>query len=113
MKPILLFDIDGTLLNVNHTFIKILIESMIKEWNLFTPPVQSRSFAGRTDRDIFFELVSESEQADKLYVDIKERYLTHMKNHFSTEDISVIDGANEIIEFAVKEKYPIGLCTGN
>jgi len=113
MKPILLFDIDGTLLNVDHSFIKILIKSMMKELNISSPPAQSGSFAGRTDRDIFFELVSESENANELYDEVKQRYLSYMKNHFSSRDVSVIDGAEEILEFAVKENYPIGLCTGN
>ena len=113
MKPILLFDIDGTLLNVDHSFIKILIESMMKELNLFTPPAQSGSFAGRTDRDIFYELVSESEKAEDLYTEVKQRYLNFMKNQFSSKYITVIDGAEDILNFAIQENYPIGLCTGN
>lgn len=113
MKPILLFDIDGTLLNVDHSFIKFLINSMFEELGLFALPVESRSFAGRTDRDIFYELVSASANADELYHEVKKRYLTYMKNHFSNENISVIDGVAELVDFVVKENYPVGLCTGN
>lgn len=113
MKPILLFDIDGTLLNVDHSFIKTLIDTMLDEMGLLTLPVKSRTFAGRTDRDIFYDLVSSSDNAEELYQEVKERYLSYMKNHFSNENVSVIEGVEELVDFVVKENYPIGLCTGN
>ena len=113
MKPILLFDIDGTLLNVDHSFIKILIDSMFEEMGFLSHKVESRSFAGRTDRDIFYELVSASEHADELYLEVKKRYLTYMKNHFNEEHVSVIEGVEELVDFVVRENYPVGLCTGN
>lgn len=113
MKPILLFDIDGTLLNVDHSFIKTLINSMFEEMQLLTLPAESNSFAGRTDRDIFYDLVSKFENADELYEEVKMRYLSYMKNHFRSESVSIIEGAEELVNFAIQESYPVGLCTGN
>jgi phosphoglycolate phosphatase len=113
MKPILLFDIDGTLLNVRKSFMKDLIAEILRELSISPDEIEKRSFAGRTDRDIFSELVSFSSAADELYQEAKRMYLELMEKNFSSGEAIVIDGAREAVLSAVDAGLEVGLCTGN
>ena len=113
MKPILLFDIDGTLINIKKSFTRELIAEICKELNIDPGEIKKYSFAGRTDRDIFYDFVSHLPESEKLYIKVKELYLYLMKNHFSNEHADVIDGAMETVQFARENNIEIGLCTGN
>lgn len=113
MKPILLFDIDGTLMHVKKPFIKKVIAEILYEFEIDPNPLQSNtfSFAGRTDREIFTKLVANREP--ELYIKVKNKYLDYMENHFSGEHTKVIDGAEDVVNFGREAGYRMGLCTGN
>ncbi|PKD42542.1 HAD family hydrolase [Rhodohalobacter barkolensis] len=113
MKPILLFDIDGTLLHVRKKFLHEVIHQILKEFKLTSVSLKNRSFAGRTDRDIFSELILEHSQTDDLYDSISSRYISLMTENLSATDVEAIDGIFGMIEFAQKHDLHIGLCTGN
>jgi phosphoglycolate phosphatase len=113
MKPILLFDIDGTLINVKKSFMSDLIAGILKELSISPDLIKKRSFAGRTDRDIFSELVSFSPLSDELYADVKKLYLAMMEEHFSASDAELIDGASDAVNQALESGLDVGLCTGN
>jgi phosphoglycolate phosphatase len=112
MKPILLFDIDGTLLKVKRDFLLGVIEVILDEMALPGKQVISTSFAGRTDRDIFEELAAKS-GSDELYFDLKEFYVKQMLTNLSAHDIDLIPGAEEAVLYAEKSGLAAGLCTGN
>ncbi len=113
MKPILLFDIDGTLLNVKKPFMTDLISEILNELRISPGKIRKRSFAGRTDRDIFSELVSFSPRRNEMYDQAKALYLERMKENFSPADAEVIDGAGEAVYGALEAGLEVGLCTGN
>jgi phosphoglycolate phosphatase len=113
MKPILLFDIDGTLINIKKSFTRELIAEICKELNINPLEIKKYSFAGRTDRDIFYDFVSHHPESENLYIKVKELYLSLMKNHFSDEHADIIDGALEAVQFARENDLETGLCTGN
>ncbi len=113
MKPILLFDIDGTLLNTKNSFTKELIYNILKELDLQSLKVNNNSFAGRTDRDIFYDLVSGLPKADSLYEHAKQLYINYMREHYSPEQADLIEGAAESVQFAREQGLETGLCTGN
>ncbi len=115
MKPILLFDIDGTLMHVKHAFTRNLISDILNDFGIRSNPLEdgSYSFAGRTDKEIFTKLISAEKNSSQLYDEVREKYLYYMKHTFSTSDADCIDGAMELVEFGKKEQYQMGLCTGN
>lgn len=113
MKPILLFDIDGTLLHVNKTFSKQMFTDIADELNITFDHMKNSSFAGRTDKDIFEELASVHPQSELFYNELKQIYLEYMQKNLSAENVHVIEGATEALQTAVDKGYKVGLCTGN
>jgi phosphoglycolate phosphatase-like HAD superfamily hydrolase len=117
MKPILLFDIDGTLLHVKKMFMQELIHTVMTDLGLSRRRLSGMSFAGRTDRDIFGEIVGlitdESDKKRELFTEIKTAYLSVLLRELKPENVNLIDGALETVHFAVESGLDLGLCTGN
>jgi len=113
MKPILLFDIDGTLLHVKKTFLHEIIHQILTEFELSDISLKNRSFAGRTDRDIFTELIEEFSHTRNLYDSVSARYIKLMTENLSAKDVDMIEGVRDAIDFARLHNIPVGLCTGN
>lgn len=113
MKPILLFDIDGTLLHVKKNFLYEIIHQILTEFELSDISLENRSFAGRTDKDIFSELIEEFSHTRGLYESVSARYIKLMTENLSAEYVNLIEGVREAIDFARLHNIPVGLCTGN
>ena len=112
-NPILLYDIDGTLLNVHSDFIIEIIEEQLRQFGIKKNEATSRSFAGRTDRGIFMELIGDMPDADLLLHQVIENYASAMSQQLSSDHMYVHNGALESVNEAVSLKIPVGLCTGN
>ncbi|TVR15806.1 MAG: HAD family hydrolase [Balneolaceae bacterium] len=115
MKPILLFDIDGTLMHVKRAFTRNLIAEILLDFGIESNPLEdgSYSFAGRTDREIFTHLTSGSVNSAKVYDEVRKKYLCYMKQNFSPNDTERIGGATELVNYGKRENLEMGLCTGN
>ncbi|WP_158278695.1 HAD family hydrolase [Rhodohalobacter mucosus] len=119
MKPILLFDIDGTLLHVKRKFLRNALADIMKEQDISPDNLKNISFAGRTDRDIFNELVSSSgskpnsEEHDMHFNRLKQAYLKVMLNELDRSAVLQIDSVTETIHYLKENGYQMGLCTGN
>lgn len=113
MKPILLFDIDGTLLHVKKNFLHEIIHQILTEFELTNISLENRSFAGRTDKDIFSELIEEFSHTRGLYESVSARYIKLMTENLSAEYVNMIEGVRDAIDFARLHNIPVGLCTGN
>lgn len=113
MKPILLFDIDGTLLHIKRDFLSGLIKSLFDEFDLDYNSVKSSSFAGRTDKDIFYELIKFSGLTKIDFDLIKKLYINLMRSQFSKIHMNPIAGAVKAAKYAKQNGYEVGLCTGN
>lgn len=111
--PILLYDIDGTLLNIDHEFILGIIEEQFTRFNIERPDSNTRSFAGRTDRGIFMELIGDVPNAPEILKKLMDKYTEAMTEHLTREFIQLHNGAYESVEEAVSLGIPLGLCTGN
>lgn len=113
MKPVLLFDIDGTLLDVKRDFLFSVIESLLHELNLEKPKAPPRSFAGRTDKGIFSELIGDHHNKEILFTQFRQRYIEEMTKGLTSSKVSRHEGAIEAVHYAVENGYRTGLCTGN
>ncbi len=113
MKPILLFDIDGTLLHVKRDFLSGLIRSLFDEYSLDFKSVKSTSFAGRTDKDIFFELIKSGGLKESDFDSIKKSYIKLMRTQFSNVHVNPITEALKAARYAKQNGFEVGLCTGN
>lgn len=111
--PILLYDIDGTLLNVHRDFLIGIIEEQLTLFDIQKPETNIRSFAGRTDRGIFMELIGKSPGSDGLLQKLMTNYAEAMSRHLSANHLNLHDGAVESVNDAISMNIPVGLCTGN
>lgn len=113
MKPILLYDIDGTLLHVHSSFLRSLIAQHLTELGLSKPEAINRSFAGRTDRGIFMELIEGHPSPEELFNSLKARYIKTMVEQLSPKRVERFDEAIESVQIAKDAGFHVGLCTGN
>src|SRR6056297_1316528 len=111
--PILLYDIDGTLLNVHSEFIHSVIEEQLTHFNIKKPEANSRSFAGRTDLGIFMELIGDTPNAESLLQTLMTKYAEVMTKKLTADHLTIHDGAVESVKQAIALQLPVGLCTGN
>lgn len=111
--PILLYDIDGTLLQVQREFLRGIISEQLRRFDIEKPESKMKSFAGRTDRGIFMELIGDLPEADQLFTELKHKYSEMMVLKLSEEYIDLCDGAVDSVHEAIELGFPVGLCTGN
>ncbi len=113
MKPILLFDIDGTLLHIKRKFLNSVIDQILDELKISREVLNGMSFAGRTDKDIFNDLVYTEGGNSELFYRVKGMYIEKMLKSLTGNYIDLIHGAAQAVEYAVAKNYDVGLCTGN
>ena len=113
MKPILLFDIDGTLLSVERNFMHSLLAEILESLSLNPAILSDTPFAGRTDQSIFRSLLGDSHDNDRLYNELKMRYLAGMHERLEPAHISVFDHVRQCLNYFNDKEYPMGLLTGN
>lgn len=113
MKPILLYDIDGTLLQVEKEFLYSGIAEILDQLDIEKPKSDSQSFAGRTDKGIFSELIGDHPQPELLFGQFKALYIDFMDQQLTSADIIRFDDAIESVHIAIEMGFDVGLCTGN
>ncbi len=112
-SPILLYDIDGTLLRVNRKFLMSLISEQLSIFKVPKPDDKAKTFAGRTDRGIFMELIGDRPDADEMFMQLKKGYAKAMLQHLTADYVDRFDDAVDSVREAVEMALPVGLCTGN
>jgi phosphoglycolate phosphatase len=113
MNSAYLFDIDGTLLNVDSSFIKPLIEEILKVFSIDPDIVNRIDYAGHTDASIFRRLLGKHQEDDELFENIKRVYIERMDQFLTPEDVNVFVGAAESVEYLHQKNQYLGLLTGN
>lgn len=113
MRPILLFDIDGTLLRIDKDFMESLLLDILNGLELDIKNYKDTSFAGRTDRSIFRSLLGSQKDDDELFEELKSSYISKMQNQLFASDITVFKHVRECLVFFADQNYRMGLLTGN
>jgi phosphoglycolate phosphatase-like HAD superfamily hydrolase len=109
MNSAFLFDIDGTLLNVSRNFMRPLIEQLLKSLSIDPSIVYSIRYSGRTDSAIFRDLLGEFKNDAVLYKTLKHRYITALTHELAPHHITVLEGAEESIEYLTDKRVPTGM----
>lgn len=116
MRRLLLFDIDGTLVRGGPAK-DAFVDAMTETYG--TPgPLETVSFAGKTDPQIARELLSRAglsrEEIDRGLERLWVRYLAHLEERLPADPVSVLPGAGELLDaLAAVEDVAVGLLTGN
>lgn len=113
MKPILLFDIDGTLIHVKRSFLSDIINQILKELNISKNITRNISYAGRTDKDIFTQLANFHRGKENLFNMLKQRYIDAMLKNMNKDHVDIIPGAAQAVRYTRSIGVELGLCTGN
>lgn len=109
----ILFDIDGTLVNMHSGFMPALIERLLREIGREDVIIHGGSYAGRTDRDIFTQLLQDNEIDTGLYDDFRQRYIGLLDEMLTSSRIDRLEGTREAVEACLEKGHHIGLLTGN
>lgn len=112
---VILFDIDGTLLTVDSKYNRSHLRRILDELEINYPNMETDSFSGRTDHDIFTSFLVNHDFDDSLYQEFKIRYLSYLKNVLlaKKERVKRHDHIEEALEFFFDGDFICGLLTGN
>lgn len=120
MKKLVLFDLDGTLVNTGSTGRKALTKAMTKLYGK-TPVFDHSLISGRTDTENFelvYQLIKEKKPTKTEVTKIREMYLQllplELKKSCKEKHYKLVTGVKKLLAKLSKEKDIIlGLGTGN
>ncbi|MAO65592.1 MAG: hypothetical protein CL666_11385 [Balneola sp.] len=112
---VILFDIDGTLLTVDSKYNRSHLRRILDELDIDYPDMETDSFSGRTDHDIFTSFLVNHDFDEELYQQFKTRYLHYLQNVLlaKTERVQRHDHIDEALEYFFEGDFICGLLTGN
>lgn len=113
MKPIFLFDIDGTLLHTERAFMRNLISELMEGHSLDPKVLEDFTFAGKTDHDIFRSLLGSQHSDDSLYHRLKHGYVQQMKLKLQATHLHLYEAVEACLHYLANAGYHLGLLTGN
>ncbi|MBX3043222.1 MAG: HAD hydrolase-like protein [Candidatus Kapabacteria bacterium] len=119
MKYLVLFDIDGTILNFRHGIAKQLFAEMLKElFGRDVPDSAIPQFHGMTDLQII-RSISENigisyQDTIELIPQIWKKMLVMFQQHSLPENVTVLPGVPDLIKtLSENDEVRLGLITGN
>jgi|AntAceMinimDraft_1070359.scaffolds.fasta_scaffold19331_2 phosphoglycolate phosphatase-like HAD superfamily hydrolase len=109
MQQILLFDIDGTLINTQRGVMQQIVHQAIENAGYLVTK-EKQAFSGRTDTDIFRSLTLTPEyDVDRT----KAVYFAHLEKELQKNHINVIDHVESCLASLIDSKHSLGILTGN
>lgn len=112
---VLLFDIDGTLLNTGGAGQQAMEQALAEAFGV-TRPTEGISAAGRTDRAIIRDLFAfhDIEETVEIWESFQATYLKHLAQVLPQLDGRVLPGVEPLLEsLAERSDVVLGLLTGN
>lgn len=90
-----------------------MIAALLQELDLNEVDHTGISFAGRTDKAIFSDLMGSAAQHTTRFEEVKHRYITELSRAVQPDWVEVHAGVNETIAWCTEQQIPFGLLTGN
>jgi phosphoglycolate phosphatase-like HAD superfamily hydrolase len=114
---LILFDIDGTLLECGPQVREILSAVLMEVYGT-TGSIDRYDFAGRTDPGIVLDLIKEAGLDEREVLagipDVKARYAALLEERLDFQRMRLLPGVAEILEaLAQRDDVVLGLVTGN
>lgn len=115
--PLVLFDIDGTLLSTGRAGATALLRALVEVYGT-TGPIESWSFGGKTDPQIVWELMTaaglDPVTVEEGYERVISRYLAHLEEIIEPERVKLKPGIRPLLDALVMhDDVVLGLLTGN
>jgi len=110
---VILFDIDGTLLTVDHSFNRPLLRNIIDDLGIKYPDMEKDAFSGRTDYDIMSSFLVHHDNEEELFERFKAEYLRRLGEEINENHVLRHDHVDEAIAFFSSPDFIPGLLTGN
>lgn len=118
---LVLFDIDGTLVNVQREITRRILLNAVTRTFGYSDPFEipeSYRFHGRTDRSIFIDIAAmmmvEREAALEVIHHFEELLLSGWDEHLTAETVKVLPGIFALLERLAEDRdITLGLLTGN
>ena len=117
MKHLVLFDIDGTLLNCGRQIGTIFVGALEEVFGGYERP-KGYNFAGRTDPQIVHDMVSatgmDPEEIRCRLPDMQRAYFERLENDLDVAGMRLLPGVVPLLErLEAREDVVLGLLTGN
>jgi phosphoglycolate phosphatase len=117
MQRLVLFDIDGTILDSGGTAAKAFLAALLEVFGM-SPSRHGYSFGGKTDPQIARDLLSRAgiraEEIDRGLPRVWQSYLTRLEHECLPERVSVYPGVTGLLDHLHDEPAAVlGLLTGN
>lgn len=109
----ILFDVDGTLVQMHKGFMPGLIARLLHEIGREDAVIDGTSYAGRTDRDIFTQLLEDNDMDVGQYDTFRQLYVRLLDEMLHSGVIDRLAGSVEAIEHCLSRGHHVGLLTGN
>lgn len=111
---VLLFDIDGTLVNTGGAGMASILQAMQREFGISEP--KRVNLSGRTDRGIARELfeLHEIEPSERNWNRFRQAYLHHLEQELPQRPGRILPGVEPLLKhLAERPRVHLGLLTGN
>ncbi len=117
MRPLILFDVDGTLLRCGRQVGVFFIEALTEVFGEYGK-LEGYSFSGKTDSRIVIDMIratGRDEQEIQLKLpEMRRLYLEKLENGLRREGMRLLPGVRELLErLSARDDVVIGLLTGN
>ncbi len=117
MRPLILFDVDGTLLRCGRQVGVIFIEALTEVFGEYGT-LEGYSFSGKTDSRIVIDMIratGRDEQEIQLKLpEMRQLYLEKLENGLRREGMRLLPGVRDLLEhLSARDDVVIGLLTGN
>lgn len=111
--PIVLFDIDLTLIHTNGAG-RLAMDRVLCEWFAAEEPTAGISFDGRTDRAIFEDaLLKLGDPSPEAFARLVGGYLAGLPAALEERGGHLLPGVADLLAALETERLPLGLATGN
>jgi len=117
MDKLVLFDIDGTLLESGNTLHRLAFSNAFKRVFNVDASIDIIKHTGKTDRQIIIEIlkkkgIEESAVREKIEEIMKE-IVDFFEDRVENENFVVLDGVRKLLKYLDDNKILMGLVTGN
>jgi phosphoglycolate phosphatase len=117
LKKLVLFDIDGTLLNMSSINRSVLVDAL-KEVYGTSGSAGTHNFAGKMDSNIIYEVLLQDGLDERTiaakFSRAKETYIEMFRTHAKPSDAFLLEGIRELLQvLSEHSEVMLGLLTGN